>query len=464
MRGKKLPVIVLAVLSLVLSGCTVAQGFGLGRDKVPKDALCPGKERVDDITVVDWWQPIATPAVLESAQRFNCKYPHIAINISIAPNIGDDSNGKLLAAVSAGEPPDMVLSWGGDVLPSWAVKGEIQPIDDLAKEFGFREEDFVDYAWRSAHWDDQQYGIPVDWDPDAMLWYNRDVFKDAGLDPNKPPETWEQLQQYAEKIDKIDGGKIKRLGFIPFTGWGFNWAQLGHLFGAEFKVGTEPEIQVDSPGLRKSMQYVYDTAKKYGGAAKVNSFLSIAGAQGAAADPLLSGRVGMMLTGDWQIGQQNNVGADVFNKKLGVVPMPTPPGGTPYLCHSGWSFMFPRDAENVREAMQFVQWVMEPDNFAKHIGTAIGWLPAKKEIRSHEYLTSNPAWRAVLEIDKKMGQKWWLPPSPILQQYYRILDQTNASIIALETDPISAIEKAQEDAELVLKNAIALGIYDEGGG
>lgn len=448
-----------AICALALSGCSISKGFALGGDAVPKSALCPGKPVSSHITVVDWWDPNASPGLLKSAQDFNCEHPDIAVNISIVPSIGDDGNGKLLAAVAAGKPPDITLSWD-DPMNAWAAKGEIQPLDELAAKYGIVEKDFVPDAWKSTFWGGHMYGIPVDWDPDAMLWYNKKVFKDAGLDPDKPPTTWKQLQDYAAKIDQVKNGKIKRLGFVPWAGWQFNYIQMGHQAKADFQNGQDPKVVLDSPGLRQVMQYNYDVAKKFGGSSKVNSFTTVAGAEGSAADALLSGRLGMELIGDWEIGQQLNVGKKVFRETLGVTAMPPPPGGQQYLCHSGWSFMFPTGAKHTEAAMKFVTWIQEPAHFAKYLGTTLGWLPARNETRSQDYLTSDPTWRKVIEIDQKAGRNWWLPPSPILQQYYHTLDQSVAAIISLQKTPDKALREAQDQVEAALENAVALGFYE----
>lgn len=389
----------------------VAQGFGVGSSGVPASALCPDRKPADDITVVDMWWPFESPLINSSAAEFNCEHPEIAVNISVNDQVGDDSNGKLLAAVAAHKPPDLVMSWD-DLLTAWAAKGELQPIDAQVEALGIERSDYVDQAWQSTLWKDRQYGIPVDWDPDAMLWYNKKVFAEVGLDPDKPPTTWQQVQDYAARIDKVENGKIQRLGFIPWDGWQFNYIQLGHQFGAPFDTGANGKIVLDSPQLRELFAYMQGIARKFGGAGKIDSFTSVTGAQGAAADPLLSGKVGMRLIGDWQLGQQANVGEKVFRETLGVTAMPPPPGGKPYLSHSGWSFMVPTGAEHVNEAMVYVEWMLESDNFGKYIGPANGWLPAKIETRSQKYLTSDPTWRAILAIDAKQEKDWWLPPSP----------------------------------------------------
>lgn len=459
MRRKYKPLWLLAAVLLVLPGCSVASGFGVGSGSVPRDALCPGHKAARHVTVVNWWEPIAAPGLLKSAQAFNCEHPDIAINISVNASVGDDSNGKLLAAVAAHKPPDIVMSWD-DVLAGWATKGEIKPLDDRAAANGIKKGDFIDAAWKSAQWNGKLYGIPLDWDPDAMLWYNKKVFKAVGLDPNRPPRTWAELQQYAAKIDLVEHGKIKRLGFIPWAGWQFNYIQLGHQFGATFADGATQHVVLDSPGLRKTFAYERQVAAKFGGAAKINSFTTVTGAQGSASDPLISGRLGMELIGDWELGQQVNVGAKTFRETVGVTEMPTPPGGQEYLCHSGWSFMVPTGARHVAAAMKFAAWMDQGRNFAKYLGAVIGWLPAKTATLSAPYITSDPTRKAIVALDKKVGRDWWLSPSPIMQQYYRTLDETQASLIALQKSPVSAATQAQGQVQAVLNNAVALGVYE----
>jgi multiple sugar transport system substrate-binding protein len=427
---------------------------------VPKGALCPGKKPAAHITVVNWWQTLASPDTAKAAAQFNCAHPDIAINMSIDPNVGDDNNGKLLAAVSAKKPPDLVLSYD-DVLSAWAAKGELQPIEQDIAGHGLQKSQFNDYAWRSTLWAGHQYGLPVDWDPDTLLWYNKKIFAEVGLDPNKPPTTWDEIQADAKKIDLVQGGKLKRLGFVPWVGWQFNYVQLGHLFGSDFKDGSSHSAVLDTPEMRKVFEYEQSVSKKFGGSAKINSFTTVTGAQGASADPLLSGRVGMLMIGDWEIGQEANVGKAKFNKTIGVTALPPPPGGKQYLSHSGWSFMVPKGSKHKKEAMEFAAWMSQPKNFATYIGPSHGWLPARTDTMTQPYLTADPAWQEVIAVDKKIGTQWWLQPSPIIQQYYRILDETQDSIIALEKSPAGGLKQAQSQIQAALDDATALGVYRE---
>ena len=447
-----------ALCLLALPACSVAAGFGAGTGSVPKSALCPGRPQAAHVTVVDWWEISAAPGLLKAAQAFNCDHPDIAVNVSIDPNVGDDNNGKLLAAVSAHKPPDLTLSYD-DVLAAWAAKGELEPVEKQIAGFGLHESDFSPYAWRSTLWNDHQYGLPVDWDPDTLLWYNKKIFREVGLDPNKPPTTWAELQQDAKKIDQIQNGRIKRLGFVPWAGWQFNYIQLGHLFGTTFKDGSSKSALVDTPEFRNVLSYEQSVARKYGGGSKVNSFTTVTGAQGAAADPLISGKVGMIMIGDWEIGQEANVGKKVFTDTVGVTELPAPPGKKQYLSHSGWAFMVPKGAKHPVEAMKFAEWITQSKNFGTYLGPQLGWLPAKKATMSQPYLASDPSWQSVIAVDKRSGGQWWLQPSPILQQYYRILDETQDTIVALQRQPVAALTQAQQQIQAALDSTVALGLY-----
>jgi multiple sugar transport system substrate-binding protein len=461
-----LMVAVVAALSVTASGCSGFGGGGGGGDTPPKGTLCPGKKAPKKVKVVTFWSTFSQKQFLKSAQDFNCAHPNIAVNISVDSTAADDTNGKLLAAVSAHKPPDLTLAFD-DVVAGWAAKGEVQPLDDFASSSGVKGADYVDPAWQSVNWNGKLYGVPADWDPDAMLWYNKKVFADAGLDPNKPPATWDELQAAAAKIDKIEHGKIKRLGFVPWSGWYYNYIQLGYQYGAKFETGsklagtTTPSVVLDSPELRNTFDYLASVAKRLGGADKVKSFMNVTGAEGAAADPLMSGRVGMLLQGDWQLSQQAIVGKDAFRSTIGVVPMPAPPGGQQYLCHSGWAFMVPTGAKHAREAMEYVSWMEESEHFATYIGQVFGWLPARKATLSQSYITSDPTMQKILEIQDQAGLNWWLAPSPILAQYYRALDQAKSAVLDGKTSSASALQAAQAQVESALKTAIANNVYKQ---
>jgi DNA-binding CsgD family transcriptional regulator len=81
---------------------------------------------------------------------------------------------------------------------------------DLAKRDGVSGEPFWPFTWEEATLDGAPYGLPYETDI-RVLFYNKAVFKDGGLDPEKPPQTMDELWEYADKLTIRDGDRIERL-------------------------------------------------------------------------------------------------------------------------------------------------------------------------------------------------------------------------------------------------------------
>lgn len=104
---------------------------------------------------------------------------------------------KVMAAIAARQQPDLMFT-----IPDFttAVKpsGAVQPVDDL---LSYLEEkyDFIDAAIEPYNYEEHFWAVPV-YGMVHMLWYRKDIFKDAGLDPETPPKSWDDLLNYAHKI------------------------------------------------------------------------------------------------------------------------------------------------------------------------------------------------------------------------------------------------------------------------
>ena len=446
----------LVLLAALLSGCGMSSA-----NTGSLSPQCPGREPAKGATTIEWWSAWANPTLTRAAQEFNCAHPDIRVKITLYPDVGDDRQGKLLAATVGKSPPNIVLSYD-DVLAKWASQGMVQPLDDALAITGTAPDDYVPEAWQSVRWQDRTFGIPVDWDPDNLLWYNKKVFAEAGLDPERPPTTWAEFEAYAGRIDQVENGQIKRLGFVPWSGWEFNDIALGHLFDAGLESGSDRRVTLDTPGMREALQWERDISEKFGGASKINSFAYVANATGAAADPLISGRVGMMMIGDWYLGNRQIVGEKEFAETVGVGLMPPRPGGEPFLCHSGWAFMMPRGADHKAETMEFVRWMLDDEHFARYFGAALGWAPAKLSARRTDFYAKDPMWQAIFDVNAQAGaERQWLPPSPVLAEYYRALGDAEEQVINLKATPAEALAEADGIVQQALKVAVTEGNYGD---
>lgn len=126
---------------------------------------------------------------------------HDDIIIDLTQGSWTEYNAQLNNAVVAGEAPHIgtVLNFRMvDMYPA------LTPLDDsaagdLLEEYGFARDDYVDYVWDIADIEGNQYGIPLD-NTLLGIYYNKDIFREAGLDPENPPENMEEFVEAANAI------------------------------------------------------------------------------------------------------------------------------------------------------------------------------------------------------------------------------------------------------------------------
>ena len=110
---------------------------------------------------------------------------------------------KLAQAIASGDVPDLM---GLDLIygPQFASAGQLEDITDF-----FADDPTLATASpghiQVATWDGRLYGVPLYADVSALFW-NKDLFAKAGLDPEKPPTSLQELHDYAAKITGVEDG------------------------------------------------------------------------------------------------------------------------------------------------------------------------------------------------------------------------------------------------------------------
>ena len=177
-----------------------------------------------------------------------------------------DSITKVLTAVKGGEPPVTSILLATDMY-SLIDEDAIVPFDDLIKTAD-------DQAWLksfySAFMENSQtggktWGIPFQRST-IVLYYNKELFKEAGLDPNRPPANWKEQVEYAQKLTKRDAsGKVTQWGIqIPSTGfpyWLFQALAIQNGTNLMNPAGTQ--TYYDRPEVIEALTYWVDLVKKY---------------------------------------------------------------------------------------------------------------------------------------------------------------------------------------------------------
>jgi multiple sugar transport system permease protein len=365
-----------------------------------------------------------------------------------------------MTAVVGKKPPD-VINQDRFTIGDWASRSTFRALDDLIERdlkrndpYAVRKEDYYPACWAEATYKGEVFAIPNSTD-DRVLFYNRKLFRQAGLDPNRPPTTWDELLAYAKKLTAFNrDGSFKVAGFIP--NYGNSWLYLySWTNGGEFMDKSGRKCTMDnrySVEALKFMVGVYDALK---GAERLDSFQS--SFQPYELDPFLTDKVCMKIDVN---GAMDGIARYNRDLDFGVAPPPVPrgrldmrgrfkslpslqpgldglaygiqpdvmaklraKGKMPFLTWSGgFSYAIPRGvpAERVELCWKFIKWMVSPE--AELIGAK-----AQKEYNQRRGRAFVPTMLANIKANEVVFLKFASPEPKFRNAQRFCLDMMNYS-------------------------------------
>ena len=269
-----------------------------------------------------------------------------------------DTIAKALTAVKSGDPPVTSILLSTDMF-TLIDEDAIVPFDDLIKTDADRAwlKSFYPAFMENSQTGGKTWGIPFQRST-IVLYYNKDAFKEAGLDPSKPPGTWKEMADYAAKLTKRDAsGNVTQWGVqIPSSGFPY-WLFQGLAIenGVNLMNAAGTEVYYDKPEVIGALQYWLDLINK----AKVHPPGIVE--WGTTPKDFFERKVAMMWT---TTGNLTNVKANA-KFDFGVAMLPagkqrgSPTGG-------GNFYIFKKSTPAQREAaFKFIKWVTTPERAAQ---------------------------------------------------------------------------------------------------
>lgn len=315
---------------------------------------CRSEAKRDGRTQVVYWEKWtgAEEASMQAAvDQFNGAQDKVTVELLAVSGI----ERKTLLATAGGDPPDIAGLWIQQIA-SWADRGALSSLDEFIREEGQTPDEFLS-RYEKVYADMCRYqgkvvALPATPATMALHW-NKNLFREAGLDPERPPRTIGELMEFSKKLTKRDPqtGALRQVGFLPQDpGW-WPWA-FPRWFGGEL-VGPEGEILFGKlPPNRDAMHWVRSYTDLYG-PDNLKIFASGFGQFGSAQYPFFSGKVAMVFQGVWF---NNYIRQYAPGLDYGVAPWPAVhPGDAPYTIAEADMLVVPRGAKNARAAWQFLK-------------------------------------------------------------------------------------------------------------
>ena len=377
---------------------------------------------------VNWWFNISNEADMKAyiagVDAFNASQDKI--DLIIVPGQNNDA---FITAITGNTAPDLFITWdGGEPLGTWAQNGLIQPLDQYIAADNIDLTKFHDASVAMGTYNGKVYGVP--WQADiVLLFYNKKQFKEAGLDPDKPPTTWAEAMAMGQKLTLKDAsGKITRMGLQPPT-WFGPYYSIMCAWKPEFLNMvdmTNKKINADQPGIVASFQLMKDLWNMYGDPQQVDAFNSTLGNGLSPDDPFLTGKVSMIIDGDWRNGYESRYTNNKFNVDYGMVPIPAPVGlestyGASYFF--GMNFVIPYNAPHAAEAMQAVKYLTSYENDVKVI-QGMWNNPVNKAALQDKDLLAMSGLSVQMNSLRENGPKMcYLPVTPVTGQLSAAIQQ-----------------------------------------
>ena len=359
----------------------------------------------------------------------------------------DDTKLKAQAAAKAGKPPAVVLM-SANFNVDLKLSGDIGSLEPMLKADGKTRDDFLTDFWPALHAnavvDGELYAVPFH-NSTPLIYYNVEHFKEAGLDPSKPPRTWAELADAAKKLTKRDGDKVERHGFImpagyDYLGWlmeALSMSNGGRYFNEEYG----GEVYYDQPSMLGAARFVEDLIFKH----KVMPQGVVEA--GGVSTQFFAGKASMVLlsTGSLSFIRENmkapyNV-AFVPRNVRNAVPI----GGASLVMFNGQS------EESKKAGWKFITWLSSSETLGGWSRFTGYFAPRKSSYDTavmKEFIARNPD--AKVALDQLPFAKPWFATYQTVAVRKALEDEIQA-VMNGKKKPDQAVKDAQKKADDLMR-------------
>lgn len=410
--------------------------------------LLPGCHREDPAAhgrvVIKYWEKLTgfeADAVKVVVEDFNKSQDRIYVDFSSISQIDH----KFMLATGGGVPPDVAGLWA-HLLPVYSESNALMPLDKLAAENGVKREDYIDVYWQLCTHRGHLWALPSTPSTIALIW-NKKLFREAGLDPERPPRTIAELEEFNQKLIRYrPDGHIQTMGFLPLQP---DWyvALYGYWFSGKLWDGVS-KITANSPENIAAYQWIESYPKRFG----VDNLLAFRDGFGIFAspqDPFISGRVAMELQGSWIYNYIKFYAPPDF--EWGVAAFPSSDAQHPrnvsiVECDV---LAIPAGAKHPKEAFEFIKFVNTQKEMEKLCLGKRQFTPLKE--CSPEFLNNhpNPHIREFVELAKSPDAVY-VPRIPTWTEYNSDMRNAVTKIWDGKITAVQALDEVERRQQQVL--------------
>lgn len=419
---------VLLVISMLLTAC----GSGTAEQKVLRV----------------WIQWGDNPKQIQ--ELFDKYTAETGIKVEVTAPLEDD---KILPALTGSNPPDILVLSGGDAAKSFYKEGLI---DELSSAIEIGKIDMADmYEAPLSQCKQGEKIVCLPWGTDAYaLFWNKDLFEAAGLDPEKPPSTMEELVEYAEKLTIVNAdGTIEQIGFIPDHSWSHTDLYVRN-FGGFWYSDDGSTLTVNSQPMIDALTWQQQFYTRYG-VENIQAFASGFGEYGSPDAPFYAGKVAMMVEGEWQVGP-NFIPKLKPELNYGVAAFPPPaahPEHAGTIVNQGTVVVIPSGAADKEASARLLAWMMSPAIVAEEFCYNANLPTSKKAAEDPCFKELGEKFQVFIDL-MASPNAYAVITTPISFELNDALGSAEEAILYTGADPKTTLDAVQAEFEPKLKEAL----------
>ncbi len=393
-------------------------------------------------------EPHWEKAIKAAIPLFEKENPNIKINLEVVSYA--EKEAKYATAIQAGAGPDLI-HLAGYSIRNFVESGYLLDITPFVKKepSGFLDQ-WYPHLVDLFKYQDKQYGLPSDY-MSQILAYDKKLFKEVGLDPDKPPKTWDEFVDYAKKLtrDRKGTGKIDSWGFGTVgaidPGWELRFSPVLLTHGAAYVTSDNKCSALNTAEAKEAFKFWVGLVTD---AKVVPPGVNSVGA-GAVRTQFANEQIAMKIGSGWTAPIIPTINKDFdIKQNLGAAPMPVKAGKTVSKTTTAWysGWMINKNTKNPEQAWTFLKWLTSKESDQR-------WFDGARVLSSRRDVSGDPdkgikAYQAIL--DDKFSQVISAELknaqiNPQLKEWPQIVDTVNKEVQNAFTGSMTA-DVALKDA------------------
>ena len=343
----------------------------------------------------------------------------------------DDVVSEAMRAYSTGQAPDIIAVDNPEHVLFSSRGAFLDLTDMIAQSSVIKPDNYYPGPLKSVMWKERYFGVPKATNTIA-LYYNKDMFRAKGLDPDKPPQTWDELVDTARKLSdpakNVYGitfsAKANEEGTFQFL----PWAQMG---GGGYD-------KINAPGAVKALE-IWKTIIDE----KLASRDTLTRSQWDSTGTFNSGNAAMAISGPWELDRM--VKEAKFDWGVALLPLPET-GSKRSSAMGDFNWAIFSKTQHPKEAFKVLEYFVSQDN---RMFKDFGQLPARSDLAIPS--TGQPLKDAALKVfQEQLRYAQPRGPHPAWPKISKAIQDAIQAALTGQMSPKEALDQADQKIKAVL--------------